>query len=66
MPNAYGSPYTPVGVVDVPCSRCSPATRPPDPQRAGAEPTRTHRPHPPRRSHQLTVPLVAPACGPRP
>lgn len=57
MPKAYGSSYSPAGVVFVPCFREVPSTRPFAPNRAVAEPAFTHRPL--LRSHQVTMPEVA-------
>lgn len=61
MPKAYGRSYSPVGVVDVPCSRSPPGTSPPAPNRASADPAATQRS--PRRSHQVTRPVVAPVLA---
>src|SRR5690348_12454269 len=61
MPKAYGRSYSPVGVVFVFCLRDAPSTSPFAPNRADAEPAFTHRP--PRRSHQVTVPVVEAAFG---
>src|SRR4051812_18865455 len=61
MPKAYGRSYRPVGVVFVPCFREPPSTSPPEPKRAGAEPSRTQRPS--RRLHQVTVPVVEEVRG---
>src|SRR5207247_5184537 len=61
MPKPYGRSYSPVGVVFVFCLRDAPSTSPFAPNRADAEPAFTHRP--PRRSHQMTSPVVELAFG---
>src|SRR6478735_12321978 len=61
MPKAYGRSYRPVGVVFVPWTRVAPSVRPFAPKRAGADPAATHPP--PRRSHQVNVPVVESARG---
>lgn len=57
----YVQTRCPVGVVSVPCLCLPPSTGPFVPNRAAALPAATHLP--PRRSHRVRVPVVAPVRG---